>query len=44
MNLWSCGVRRDEPEAEIHFGSSSRTSLKRYMTRSGKCVHIPPTL
>jgi class 3 adenylate cyclase len=27
-----------------HVGSSSRTSVKRYVRRSGKCVQIPPPL
>src|SRR6266571_2098815 len=42
--LCACAVRGDELEMEIHFRSSGRTSVKRYVTRSGKCVHIPPPL
>jgi hypothetical protein len=38
-------VRRDEREGgQVHCGSSRRTSVKRYVTRSGKCVQIPPPL
>jgi len=40
----ACVGQGDEPEAEIHFGSSCRISVKREVRSSGKCVHIPPPL
>jgi hypothetical protein len=36
--------RRGAWRPKIHVGSSRRTSVKRYVTRSGKCVQIPPPL
>jgi hypothetical protein len=41
-HVCTCGARVEKSEAEAHVRSSRRTSVKRYVTRSGKCVQIPP--